>query len=79
MFWKMKGRPEWSRKSGLEEWVDSVVRVMRASERLMVVELILEDELVPFVSIRIWRVSWLHVYQCMLPRFSATGKEGQVL
>ena len=35
----------------LEEWVGSVVRVMRASERLMVVKLILDGKLVTFVSV----------------------------
>ena len=34
-----------------EEWVGSVVRVMRASERLMVLELILEGVLVTFVLV----------------------------
>ena len=39
---------EWK---GRPEWVGSVVRVMRASERLMAVELALEGELVTFVSV----------------------------
>jgi len=34
-----------------EEWVGSVVRVMRASERLMAVKLVLEGELVTFASV----------------------------
>ena len=36
-----------------EEWVGSVVRVMRASERLMAIELALEGELVTFVNVPI--------------------------
>ena len=34
-----------------EEWVGSVVRVMRASERLMAIEIALEGDLVTFVSV----------------------------
>ena len=51
MFWK-SGK-EGQNKVGIavqEEWVGSVVRVMRTSERLMAIELALEGELVTFVS-----------------------------
>ena len=52
MFWK--GGNEGQNGVGIavwEEWVGSVVRVMRASEILMAVELILKGELVTFVSV----------------------------
>ena len=52
MFWK--GGKEGQNGVGIavwEEWVGSVVRVMRASERLMAMELALEGELVTFVSV----------------------------
>ena len=54
MFWK--GGKEGQNGVGIavqEEWVGSVVRVMRTSERLMAIELALEGELVTFV---IWLV-----------------------
>ena len=57
MFWK--GRKEGQNGVGIavqEEWVGSVVRVMRASERLMVIELTLEDELVTFASVYVPQV-----------------------
>ena len=52
MFWK--GGKKGQSGVGIavqEEWIDSVVRVMRASERLMVIELALEGELITFVSV----------------------------
>ena len=39
-----------------KEWVGLIVRVMRAGERLMVVELILEGELVTFVLVYVPRL-----------------------
>ena len=62
MFWK--GGKKGQNGVGIvvqEEWVGSVVRVMRASERLMAIELALG-------------VSWLHLYQCMLPRSAGHRK-----
>ena len=59
MFWK--GVKEGQNGVGIavwEGWIGSVVRVMRASERLMAVELILEDELVTFVSVYAPQASW---------------------
>ena len=56
MRYKMFGKDAKKGQSGVgiavqEEWVGSVARVMTASERLMAVELILEGELVTFVSV----------------------------
>ena len=59
MFWK--GGKKGQNGGGIavwEEWVGSVARVMRASERLMVVELILEGELVTFVLLNVPQASW---------------------
>ena len=58
MFWK--GGKEGQNGVGIavqEEWVGSVVRAMRASERLMAIELALEGELVTFVSVYAPQVS----------------------
>ena len=52
MFWK--GGKEGQNGVGIavkEERVGSVVRVMRTSERLMAIELALEDERVTFLSV----------------------------
>ena len=59
MFWK--GGKEGQTEIGLaiwEEWIGSVVRVMRASERLMAIKLALEGELVTFASVYAPQVSW---------------------
>ena len=51
MFWK--GGKEGQNGKGIavqEEWVGSIVGVMRASEKLMAIKLALEGELVSFVS-----------------------------
>ena len=58
MFWK--GEKEGQNGVGIavkKEQVGSVVRVMRASKKLMVIELVLEGELVTFVSVYAFQVS----------------------
>ena len=51
MFWKGGKEGHGVGIAVKEEWVGSVVKVMRARERLIVVKLVLEGELVTFVSV----------------------------